>query len=391
MQRIQAPGNVSTKPALTERTQSPGYFHHGDPANGQQATLVTADWLNMVQEELVAIVTAAGIALNAENTAQVRAAIEKLIQNGSTSLSTELKALISTAQSTANTAKTNAATAQSTANTAKTNAATAQSTVDTLAANVCANNAAAHNAIYRGKNLTSIYTLDQLSAKVAAGDFSDLFIGDYIEKSITSSYGTETVRFLFAGFDTYINKGDTAFTKHHIAMVPEDCFANSAQMNATNTTEGGLKGSAMWTTVLPAYATALTNAFGSHLATHRYLITNAVNTSLQSGAGAGWGGASSGWEWVDAKCRLMSEVEVYGTRVFSSSFHDVGAANNQLPLFRLAQDKMVAGLGLNSSRADWWLGAVASGANFARVASYGHSSANYASDSLGVRPVFLFV
>ncbi len=52
----------------------------------------------------------------------------------------EVKSLADAAQSTADTAKTNAATAQSTANTAKTNAATAQSTANTAKTNAATAN-----------------------------------------------------------------------------------------------------------------------------------------------------------------------------------------------------------------------------------------------------------
>lgn len=254
-----------------------------------------------------------------------------------------------------------------------------------------ANTASAHNGVYRGKNLTDIYTMAQLSAKIQANDWSDLYIGDYIEVTMTSSYGTETVRWLFAGFDTHLNRGDTATTKHHICLVPEDCFAKTQQMNSTNTTGSGYVGSAMWTTILPEYATAISNAFGSHLLTHRKLLTNSMNVSAASMAGAGWTGASSGWAWTDTKITLLNEVQVYGTTVFSSSFHDIGDSNQQLPLFALAPDHIVCGCGLNSSaRVHWWLSTVASSTNFARVHNSGDANSGASYVELGVRPYILF-
>ena len=44
--------------------------------------------------------------------------------------------------------------------------------------------AAAHNCIYRGVILLDSYTIEQLHTMVAAGDFSDIYIGDYIEVTI---------------------------------------------------------------------------------------------------------------------------------------------------------------------------------------------------------------
>ena len=259
------------------------------------------------------------------------------------------------------------------------------------------NTAAAHNGVYRGKNLTGIYTLDQLSAKVQANDWSDLYIGDSIEVPMTSTRGgAETVRWLFAGFDWYINTGDTKLTQHHIVMVPENCFKDNAQMNATNTTEGADKGSEMYKTVLTDYAAAIkaSGSFGSHVAKYRATLSNTMTSTVASGAGADWKGASTNWEWYDTELRLMTEVEVYGSRVFSSSLYDVGIGNRQLPLFQLAPQHFVCGHGLNPAETDrwaWWLSAVAAAARFAIVSGLGDAGSYLASGASGVRPLFLFI
>ena len=109
------------------------------------------------------------------------------------------------------------------------------------------NNAGFHNSIYRGKNLTGIYTIEQICSRISNGTFDDLFIGDYFDITISTSYtSSETVRCVIAGFDTYYMNGDTSFTAHHAVIVPKNCFSATAQMNATNTTEGGFIGSVMW-------------------------------------------------------------------------------------------------------------------------------------------------
>jgi hypothetical protein len=41
-----------------------GFFHDGDPFNGVQGTMVTADWLNAAQEEIATVIAAAGLALD---------------------------------------------------------------------------------------------------------------------------------------------------------------------------------------------------------------------------------------------------------------------------------------------------------------------------------------
>ena len=255
--------------------------------------------------------------------------------------------------------------------------------------NVMADNAAAHNSIYRGKNLTNVYTVDEICKRISDGTFKDLYIGDYFDKSITTSLGgTETVRLVLAGFDVMWNNGDTALTKHHAVVVPKDCFKTKAKMNETNVTTGGYAGSDMHTKVLPVYAAALQNVLNNHIITHRELLTTAVSTTGNSNAGAGYTGYASAWEWQDCQLRLMSEIQIYGSTVFSSSFYDTGNANIQFPLFRLAPNLKIAGLGHNGSRMWTWLSAVVSAAAFANCNHDGGSNSYSAAGEGGVRPYF---
>lgn len=52
-----------------------GYFTDGDPAGGTPATIVPADWLNLVQEEILAVIEGAGIAPDKAATDQLLAGI----------------------------------------------------------------------------------------------------------------------------------------------------------------------------------------------------------------------------------------------------------------------------------------------------------------------------
>jgi hypothetical protein len=56
-----------------------GLFTEGSPATGQEATVLTADWLNEVQENLVDLITFAGIALVKGDYTQVRDAVVALV------------------------------------------------------------------------------------------------------------------------------------------------------------------------------------------------------------------------------------------------------------------------------------------------------------------------
>lgn len=72
--------HASAVPALPAGSPpgTPGYFTQGDPTTGQMATVVTQDWANIVQEELVAIVESAGIPLDKSDNTQVLQAIRLL-------------------------------------------------------------------------------------------------------------------------------------------------------------------------------------------------------------------------------------------------------------------------------------------------------------------------
>lgn len=262
------------------------------------------------------------------------------------------------------------------------------------------NTAAAHNAIYRGKDLTEVYTLAQLSEKLAAGDFSDLFIGDYI--SYPFSYINETpaleayktVNFRFAHFNYWLHKGHREtgstygeMTSNHIVLVPDEPLF-SAYMNSTNTAENGLKGTWLWGMLQNSIYEALnaSTCLNEHILPHSNILSNAINAQVPAGGSTTWFGAASAWKWYDENVMFINEVMAFGTRLFSSSGYDVGAGDTQLALFHLEPSWLNA----KSARSSWWLGAIASGQAFCNVNGQGRSHNTYASNPLGVRPAVLF-
>lgn len=242
---------------------------------------------------------------------------------------------------------------------------------------VVAPNAGAHNAIYRGKDITELFYDGTLSKQIAAGTFDDIFIGDYI---IGKSSGR---KYLVADINYRLNKGDTECTKPHVLMIPERIMG-TAQMNASNDTTGAYVGSAMYTTHLPTYKTIIKNDFGTdHILTHRNRLENATTNGYAS-AGA----------WVDSDIELMNEFMVHGSAFFHNIMHGTAIPNNyeidssQLSLFRLDKSKIVARNDAGE-RYWYWLRDVVCAAYFAAVGSYGGASCGTASTSFGVRPAFL--
>ncbi len=77
MFRIDNSSAVSSLPT-PQAAGTQGYFTNGDPVGGVEATIVEADFLNMIQEELSGVVEASGQALNKTNRGQLLAALMKL-------------------------------------------------------------------------------------------------------------------------------------------------------------------------------------------------------------------------------------------------------------------------------------------------------------------------
>lgn len=230
--------------------------------------------------------------------------------------------------------------------------------------NVLADGAAAHNCIYRGKNLGTSVTAEQYAA-ISSGKFTDLYIGDY--------WVINGVTYRIAAFDYYYNCGDTNFTKHHVVIVP-DTSLYKAQMNTSNVTTGGYTGSAMYKSNLAQAKTTIKAAFGSaHVLTKRELLTNAVN-----------GNTPSGWAWFDSDVELMNEVQAYGSVAWGAhdgNGYNVASGDGQFPLFMFDRTKL-------HNREDYWLRDVASATSFSLVYYGGRANSGHASYSLGVRPAF---
>lgn len=238
------------------------------------------------------------------------------------------------------------------------------------------NNAGAHNAIYRGKNLGTSVTAAQYAA-ISAGTFVNMYIGDY--------WVINGVNWRIAAFDYYLNCGDTSCTKHHVVIVPDSCLYNAQMHNtssgqheagAANTTVGGYVGSDMYTKNLEQAKNTIKAAFSGHVLKHRVYLVNAVTDGRPS-AGA----------WCDSEVELMNEQMVYGGAIFmpiangSTVFTNYRVEKSQLPLFALEPSCIC-------NRATWWLRDVVSASCFAGVGNYGNANYSYASYSLGVRPAF---
>ena len=315
-------------------------------------------------------------------------------------------------------------------------------TVNILLNNRPADNAWTHNNIYRGKKLGeftvgtdtdgTLLSDAQLSA-IRNGTFTDLYLGDYFEitDNVTefvyptsdSTTGTRkmnggnTFKLVFAGFDLDLGNGQTEITQHHAVFVPDESLYNMQMMstysgayiaNATgkytyNTTAKGYSGSDavvshkiltkasydagitslndpnatfiehtvdgqttnIWEANLnPIYRMAVRLFGSSNLATFSYYQTT----------------ATSNWGWRTSNgVDLLTETEVYGTRVWGNQY---GTYNKyKLPIF-----KFNPRFQLCRHRASIWLQDVNSATTFSILGGAGVPHYNGASNSNGARP-----
>ena len=221
--------------------------------------------------------------------------------------------------------------------------------------------------LFRGKNLGTALTAVQKAA-IKDGSFKGMFLGDYW------SIGGRIWRIV--DMDYWYNCGDTAFTSHHLVIMPDEALYN-AQMNTTNVTTGGYVGSEMYKSNLANAKTIVNAAFQGSVLTHREYLCNAVAN-----------GRPSGGAWFDSSIELPNESMMYGHPHFSptSDGSTVPAiytiSKTQLALFMVCP-RFIVNRAYNQ-----WLRDVVSSAYFALVLLLGNPDCGGASASFGVRPVF---
>ena len=121
-----------------------------------------------------------------------------------------------------------------------------------------------------------------------------------------------------------------------------------------------------------------------NLLAHSKILGNAVNASGYNRMGSA-SGCTSGWGWVENQyISALSEVQVYGATVWSSSGFDTGEACRQLDVFRHYNHTEIFGGEYP------WLRDVVSDFRAALVASNGRAYYDPASDARYVAALILF-
>lgn len=345
---------------VTVYSQKENSFFGAADANAMNAAM------NELAGNMDTVAEKATVATQKATEAASSASTATTAKNNASSSASSASSSATTASQKATAAANSATAAANSASSASESATAAQASAAKVNA-LLFDNAGAHNAIYRGKNLGTSVTSAQWAA-IANGTFTDMYIGDY--------WVIGGITYRIAAFDYYYKMGDTSCTTHHVVIVP-DANMYTAKMNETAITTGGYVGSQMYTANLAQAKTTINLAFGSsHILSHRQYLCNAVTN-----------GKPSGGSWYDSTVELMTEQNVYGGKIFGAGNDGSSVPalytidKSQFPLF--AHDPSMI-----SNRQWFWLRDVVSAALFAYVNNDGNAAYNGAPAPVGVRPAF---
>ena len=243
------------------------------------------------------------------------------------------------------------------------------------------------------------YFTNTLKSAIADQDLEKygMKVGDYY----TVTHNNKTYNYVIAGLTTMKGTHSYRLTTDHVGIIvdTDDTHAwntsnSTSTSQNTHSTDGTLTtGTAaagyaicdlqyyLETTVLPNVKTDLGSG---NIKSHYKLYSNAVNTSGYNRFGSA-NGCSSGWAWyANQEICALSEVQVYGSIVWSSSGYDTGEACRQLDVFRVYNMNEIF-----EGRYPW-LRDVASSSHACYVDSYGYASCDRAGNTYYVAALILF-
>lgn len=217
-----------------------------------------------------------------------------------------------------------------------------------------------------------------LRTRADAGNFNGLRLGDYIDVSSMTIDGSvisnsnQRLRFEIAGFDTYLNVGNTPVTSHHILMISKNCVLQKA-MNSTAANAGGYAASELCAYLNNQVKTGLVNAIGITPKTVHRLLDNKTS-----------------WGWLAETVFFPTEAEVLGHQAWSNNKGYSTGTSVQWPLFSEFPQKRIANW--NGSRLWWWEASPRTDDSEAFCTCTGTGDASYSSarnSGIGVRVAFL--
>jgi hypothetical protein len=179
-------------------------------------------------------------------------------------------------------------------------------------------------------------------------------------------------------------------TQNHVGLIVIPHTTHAWNADGKTTEVSGGHGAGYMNSELHAYLKSdilpmcNTDLGAASLIGHSKLLSNAVNANGYNRFGEATG-CSSSWTWeADCKICALSEVQVYGGTVWSSSGFDTGEACRQLEVFQKYSHTEIFGGEYP------WLRDVVSASDAAYCHSDGHAGRSAASDSRYVAALVLF-
>lgn len=216
-----------------------------------------------------------------------------------------------------------------------------------------------HNGIYRGENLLDkqhFASIDDIQAAVAKGDFTDIYVGDYITDDVatdtlvsgsSTEYTTKKVKFYVAGinkgmrsYSFYTLDGTSTVVHNYLCLVSESL--GSFVWNTTDTTDGGYAASSIFNNTLVAYLLSklsTTYIYNYLLAPNEYYTT--ANTFSSVIDGITYNGDATDYATAAYWYALLSEMELFGSQFYSASHFDYVNNTERLPIFRFIDPSLL--------------------------------------------------
>ena len=278
--------------------------------------------------------------------------------------------------------------------------------------------AAYHNSMARGIDLTDRLLSGDLYKEIAAGTFRNMFIGDYFilkskydstngfiykipEPGVTyDGYNDEICRiamfdgFYFSGNNIILANSVSRFIKkHHVVIVTDQLKKDRSVLNITignvDFDKSGVvtrcfsnDGDKAYNCIVP-----LEKVFDSHLLNFccaDYLYPTDGLETIVSGSGIGSSGTTGDkFRYNSRKLDLLTETEIYGSRIWGSGPADNYTFLGQLPLFRYRSDTIKA------SRLGYYIKGMADINTFMYVDTSGYVSRALTAVLMGVRVKFV--
>lgn len=226
-------------------------------------------------------------------------------------------------------------------------------------------------------DITPLVRDGTLSEAVRANDLAarGLKVGDYFTGKSGYTYHLADMDTFYGGYNSY-----AVVAQHHAGIVV-DTHTDDKWNDAADTSNGYVSSklhSLLVNTHLPVIRSDIADLTGGDAADHLIAHSKLYSTKVQNGVSSSW--AWSSGQYISA----LTEMQVYGGTVWSSSGYDTGEASRQLGVFAKFDPNLLFG------NAAVWLRDVNSATGAAFLNCYGRAYDGTADNQLRVAGLILF-